>query len=57
MRVPVVEYVALALSTNLGYSALSPLALSVDVASLRVTDGPIPSCWAPSNGVAANYGP
>lgn len=54
MRVPVVEYVALALSSGLGYSASGPP--SVEVAPLEVTISG-PRCWASSSGVSANYGP
>ena len=54
MRVPIVEYVTLALSSNLGYSASGPP--SVEVAPLGVTINS-PRCWASSTGVAGNFGP
>lgn len=49
MRVPI-QYVALALSSGLGYSASGPSAV-------EVTASTSPSCWAPSRGVSASYGP
>ena len=61
MRVPVVEYVALALSSasGLGYSASGPPSVEVVPFKMGVStvSGVSPSCWAPSGGVSANYGP
>jgi len=51
MRIPIAEYVALALSSGLGSGPQS-----VEVTSLAVTSA-TPKCWASSSGVNANYGP
>jgi hypothetical protein len=54
MRVPIVEYAALVLSSGLSYSASGPP--YVEVAPLGVTASG-PSCWASSSGVSASFGP
>ena len=58
MRVPVVEYITLALSSSSaldsGYSASGPPSVEVVPLGVKVNG---PNCWAPSNGVSANYGP
>ena len=55
MRVPI-QYVALVLSSSLGYSTSGPPSVEVvEVAPLGVTASP--SYWASSSGVGASYGP
>ena len=48
MHIPIAEYVALALASNLGSGPQS-----IEVTSLAAA----PACWASSSGVNANYGP
>ena len=57
MRIPIVEYVALALSSGLGYSASRPSSVEVVPLGVSTVSGPSPNCWASSSGVNANYGP
>ena len=58
MRVPVVEYITLALSSGLtSYGVPGPQSVEVVSSDLRVMDTTTPSCWAPASGVSANYGP
>ena len=53
----VFEYVALALSSGIGFSASVPPSVEVAPFELGATvSGPDPSCWASSLGVAASYG-
>ena len=59
MRVPIVEYVALALSSGIDFSAYGPPSQAVEVAPFKLgatVSGPNPSCWASSVGVTASYG-
>ena len=56
MRVPLLEYVALALSSGLGHTGSASVPSLDEVALSGVTISS-PSCWASSGGVNANYGP
>jgi hypothetical protein len=57
MPVPVIEYVALALSTGSGLGYSFTALPSVEVAPSNLGDTVSgPSCWASSRGVSADYG-